>query len=291
MVLRKVIGTFCPMRQQGEKLRVSIEDITVSYNDLGSEDSPVILFIHGFPLNKSMWEGQLLAFQKTHRVIAYDVRGHGQTESGTGPFSIDLFVTDLLQLMDALKIEKATLCGLSMGGYIALNAIQSHPERFSALILCDTQCGADTPEGKEKRMKAIESLKKESIETYAEGSLPNLFAEESLKSRKEVVEAVRQMIITTREESLSKTLMTLAERKETCTRLKDINVPVLIVVGEQDTITPMDAAQLMHFKLLDSKLAAIPNAGHLSSLENLQAFNEVVREFLSSTDSIGQLSD
>ncbi len=117
--------------------------------------------------------------KENYRVIAYDVRGHGNSDAGTEDFSIDLFATDLLNLMDALKIDKAILCGLSMGGYIALNAVENYPDRFDALILSDTTCTADTPEAKEKRMKTIESIRKNGVEKFADESITNLFAPES----------------------------------------------------------------------------------------------------------------
>ena len=101
--------------------------------------------------------------KENYRVIAYDVRGHGNSDAGIGDFSIDLFANDLLSFMDELKIDKAMLCGLSMGGYIALNAVENYPDRFDALILSDTTCTADTPEVKEKRMKTIESIKKNGV--------------------------------------------------------------------------------------------------------------------------------
>ena len=148
------------MREIGNNIEITVNDLTVSYNDEGENGAPVIIFIHGFPFNKSMWDKQLKALKENYRVIAYDVRGHGNSDAGKGDFSIELFANDLLSFMDALKIDKAMLCGLSMGGYIALNAVEKYPDRFDALILSDTTCVADTPEAKEKRMKAIESIKK-----------------------------------------------------------------------------------------------------------------------------------
>ena len=161
-----------------------INNLLVSYTDEGKEGSPVIIFIHGFPFNKSMWNLQVESLKDDYRLITYDIRGHGNSDAGNEDFSIDLFANDLIGLMDALKIDKAILCGLSMGGYIALNAIEKHKERFDALILSDTQCIADTPEAKEKRIKAIESIRKTGVEKYAEESIKNLFASESFTTRR-----------------------------------------------------------------------------------------------------------
>jgi 3-oxoadipate enol-lactonase len=273
------------MRQTGKNINIKANNITVSYNDEGPEKAPVIIFIHGFPLNKSMWNSQVEAVKDNYRVIAYDIRGHGNSELGAIDFSIDLFVQDLLLFMDALKIEKSILCGLSMGGYIALNAIENYPERFSALILSDTNCTADTSEGKENRMIAIESIKENGVEKLADGLIPKLFATESLEKNSKEISFVRKMIEKTEIQSLNKSLHALAERKETCSKLTEIKVPVLILVGKEDKITPPEAAETMHEKIKNSSLYIISLAGHLSNMENSDEFNSQVKKFI---DSINQ---
>ncbi|NEW80377.1 MAG: alpha/beta fold hydrolase [Gelidibacter sp.] len=268
------------MRQTGKNINIKVNNIIQSYNDEGSEKAPVIIFIHGFPLNKSMWESQEKALKDNYRVITYDIRGHGNSELGTVDFSIDLFVKDLLSFMDALKIEKTIICGLSMGGYIALNAIEKHPERFTALILSDTNCAADAPEAKEKRMKTIESIKENGVEKLANDLLPNLFAPESFKTNSKEIVAVKEMIVNTSKESLYKSLGALANRKETCSKMAEIKVPVLILVGQEDKITPPEAASAMHKKMANSILQIISNAGHLSNLENPEEFNNQLKKFV-----------
>jgi pimeloyl-ACP methyl ester carboxylesterase len=268
------------MRRIGNNISITINNLLVSYNDHGPDDAPVIIFIHGFPLNKSMWETQAEALKESYRVIAYDIRGHGNAEPGIDDFFIELFVLDLLRLMEKLRIEKSILCGLSLGGYIALNAVLKHPDRFDGLILNDTQCIADTPEIKENRCQAIIRIMKNGVEPYADEIIKNLFAPESFTKKKNVVATVREMIIGTTKHSLCNTLHALAERKETCTQLHEINIPVLIMVGKEDKITPIAAAQQMHEKILNSKLEIIQQAGHLSNLEDPTAFNTHLVKFL-----------
>lgn len=154
------------MCKTGNNIKMAINDITVSYNDSGPDNAKAIIFIHGFPFNKSMWDKQAAALKGNYRVIAYDVRGHGNTDAADGIFSIDLFVDDLINLMDKLKLVKVVLCGLSMGGYIALKAIEKFPQRFEALVLSDTQCAADTKEARSKRLKTIEHIKEISVEEF-----------------------------------------------------------------------------------------------------------------------------
>lgn len=267
------------MRNPGKNNKIITNNITVSYTDEGPDNAPVIIFIHGFPLNKAMWDKQVREFKENYRVIAYDIRGHGDSDAGSDDFSIELFVRDLLSLMDALKVDKTILCGFSLGGYIALNAIENYPERFSALLLCDTNCTADSPEAKEKRMKAIESIKEKGLEQYAEESLKKLFTPISISKQIEEIAIVREMIMKTSKQSLYKILHAMADRADTCTKLHEIKVPVLILVGKADEITPPDVALAMHEKIKSSTIHSIDHAGHLSNMENPKQFNNQLRKF------------
>lgn len=259
-----------------------INNIEVSYSDEGPAVSPVIIFIHGFPFNKSMWNLQVDSLKDKYRLIRYDIRGHGNSGTGDEDFSIDLFASDLIGLMDALKIDRAILCGLSMGGYIALNAIGKYPERFDGLVLSDTQCIADTPEAKEKRIKTIEAIKHSGVKTYAAESIKNLFAPESLQTKLKETADVKEMILNTSVQSLCNTLHALSVRKDTCHLLPEIKVPVLILVGSEDKITPPAAAGFMHERIKGSMLKIIDHAGHLSNLENPGEFNDQLKKFIAS---------
>jgi 3-oxoadipate enol-lactonase len=267
------------MRYFGNNIELLVNNLVVSYTDQGNDDAPVIIFIHGFPLNKSIWDNQMDALKEHYRVIAYDIRGHGNSDAGNEDFSIELFVNDLMVFMNMLKIEKASLCGLSMGGYIALNAIEKYPERFTSLVLSDTTCKADSAEAKEKRTKDIRNILENGVVKYAEDSAKNLFTLNSFKVKKAEVNSVKEMISSTTEQSICCTLLALASRNETCSTLSKINVPVLLMVGEDDKITPPEALINMHVKIKDSNLQIIENAAHLSNLENPEAFNEHLKKF------------
>jgi len=260
--------------------RIPVNGVEISYLETGVADALPVIFIHGFPFNKLMWSSQLNVLGKNYRCIAYDVRGHGQSQAGDTDFSIDLFADDLLAFLDVLKIKKAVVCGLSMGGYIALNAIQKQPEKFAALLLVDTQCGADTPEGKEKRMKTISFIKKNGLEVYAEESLKNLFAPASFQARKQEVTFIHQAILSTPAGVICQTLQALADRKESCDYLPKVKIPVCVIVGSEDKITPPPVAQKIADGIAGSKLRVIENAGHLTNMEAPDEFNKVVLEFL-----------
>lgn len=268
------------MRPTGKNLSIIINELNVSYHDEGPDDAPVIIFIHGFPLNKNTWNLQLDALKSTYRVIAYDIRGHGDSDSGPNDFSINLFANDLNLFLDTLQIEKAVICGLSMGGYIALTAVSRPKHRFQGLILADTQCIADTPEGKEKRKKSIESIHAYGVAQYADESIKHFFAAETYKSKKEVVAEIRDMIMKTTRTSISNTLHALAERRDTCRYLVEFKIPVLFLVGEEDSMTPPSASQFMKSKILKSTLRIIEKAGHLSNIENPESFNQHIRTFM-----------
>lgn len=268
------------MRYLGNNISKTVNNHILKYNEEGPFTAPVIIFIHGFPLNKSMWNPQMEAFKNEYRVIAYDIRGHGKSEPGEMDFSMNLFAIDLIHLMDAFYIQKAILCGLSMGGYIALNAIENYPNRFSALVLCDTNCMADPASVIDNRLQTIRELQDEGPEKYADESLQKLFAPDSFTKHVYEVESVRKMIVKTPVHSIINTLRALLTRNESCSKLHEIKIPVLVMVGGQDTITPPSKAQLIHEKTPHSILEIIPDAGHLSNLENPTVFNEKLRKFL-----------
>lgn len=209
------------------------------------------------------------------------VRGHGNTGSGAGDFSIYQFAEDLFYFMDALQLQQAYICGLSMGGYVALTAMQQQPARITALILCDTQCDADSEEGKKKRMEVITFIRKNGLSEYTSNSLKKLFSETSLAHKKEEVRFIEQSILKTPAETICSTLLALAGRNETCSSLHAIKIPVLILVGKEDQLTPPKAAKKIHAQIPGAKLVVIEQAGHLTNLENPEHFNLHLRKFLS----------
>ena len=268
------------MQPSQQELEIRTGTIVARYNESGPKDAPPVIFIHGFPFDKSMWDGQLDALGDKNRCIAYDIRGYGQTESGDEDFSIELFADDLDRFMDLMQIPQAVICGLSMGGYIALRAYEKYPGRFRGMILCDTQCIADTPEGKEKRYKTIEQIESSGLNEYAEGSIKNLFSENSLQNKKPVVEEIKNTILGSSPQSIIQTLKALANRTETCSTLSDVNIPVLIICGSDDKITPPVRAEFLNQNISGSKLMIINGAGHLTPLEQPEEFNGAVKNFL-----------
>lgn len=259
---------------------IEIKGNRVSYFDEGLNTGTPLLFIHGFPFSKEMWKKQFAVFAETRRVIAYDIRGHGHSVPGSLEFSVAQFAEDLLLFMDALLIEKADVCGLSMGGYIALNAFATDPERITTLILCDTQCNGDSIEAREKRIKTVALIRLNGLRKYADEMVNNLFAPDSFNSKPEEVSFIKDSILHTTPDTVCKTLMALANRKDTCAALAQAKIPVLIMVGSEDKITPPAMSQKMHDLIPNSALEIIDGAGHLSNLENTEMFNTLLARFL-----------
>jgi len=268
-----------------QNLLTEVNNFTVSYNDVGEGSIPV-LFLHGFPFDKSMWKGQLDSLKTSNRLIACDIRGFGKSIDEKTPLSIDLFSEDLIAFLDKLTIKKVIVCGLSMGGFISLNAIKRFPERFEALILCDTQCIADTAEVKENRHKAIEQINLDGTTEFNEKFIKNVFHPDSLTNKAELVENLRSVVFANSKEIITAGLIALAERSETCSSLNSIHIPTLIICGREDAVTPLAQSEFMHEHIEGSSLKIIDNAGHVSNLEQPEAFNKCLHDFLNSLNSV-----
>jgi pimeloyl-ACP methyl ester carboxylesterase len=268
-----------------QNLLTEVNKFTISYNDVGEGSIPVI-FLHGFPFDKSMWKGQLDNLKVLNRIIALDIRGFGKSTDQETPLSIDLFSEDLIAFMDKLNIKKAIVCGLSMGGFIALNAIKKFPKRFEALILCDTQCVADTIEVKENRYKAIEQISQNGVTEFNEKFIKNIFHPDSITTKTELVENLSSIVFANSKEIIIAGLTALAERSETCSSLIAISIPTLIICGREDTVTPLGQSEFMRRHIEGSSLKIIDNAGHVSNLEQPEEFNKYLCNFLNSLDSV-----
>ena len=268
-----------------------INGIHLYYNEVDKSGSLPIILIHGFPFNSEMWKTQIALLQENNfRVISYDLRGHGQSDVGDGQYTIELFVDDLIALLDHLKITKTIVCGFSMGGYVALRAIERNPDRFGALILCDTISSADSNEAKLRRAASIKLIKKDGVKPFAEGFLKAVFAKQSFSVKQNVIEDTRKMILSNSPIGICGALLAMAARTETTESLSKITVPTLILVGKYDITTPPAAAKTMNDRIQNSKIHIIDNAAHMSCMENHAQFNEYLIEFLKDEAILAQFS-
>ncbi|HUK27393.1 MAG TPA: alpha/beta fold hydrolase [Candidatus Acidoferrales bacterium] len=261
-------------------MQAQINGLQVWFDELGNPGALPVVLIHGFPFSHEMWRPQIPVLSEKFWVIQYDLRGHGQTDVGDGQYALEFFVDDLIALLDYLKIKKAVLCGLSMGGYIALRAVERNPERVFGLILADTQAKADSNEAKLKRAASIKAVKSNGIKPFADNFLNSAFTPQSLTSKSEGVIAIQKIIDSNSQMGICGALLALASRTDTTVSLLAVQVPTLILVGDRDVLTPVSLSQELHDRIRDSEMHVIKNAAHLSNLENAEEFNKYVVDFL-----------
>ena len=264
-----------------KRKRIRIGDISISYLIReGTSPDCTVLFIHGFPFNKNSWIPQLTDLAPGYTGIAVDVRGHGNSTRGHGFFSIDVFAKDLLVFMQKLGIEKAVLCGVSMGGYIALRAHEIRPEAVAGLILSDTHAFADSNAAKQKRFDTIQSVLKNGKRAFSIGFVNSVFSPKSIAENPEAVNLIKSSIRRNIESSICATLLALASRTDMTDSLKTIRVPALVIRGAADAITPAEQARALAAGIADAEYLEIPGCGHLPNLENAAVFNNAMNAFL-----------
>ncbi|MDH3719792.1 MAG: alpha/beta hydrolase [Planctomycetota bacterium] len=241
-----------------------------------------LLLVHGFPLNQSMWNAQIDHFAETHQVIAPDLRGFGGSVVTPGTVTMEQYADDLASLLDVLEVRQPVVfCGLSMGGYVAWQFWRKHRDRLSALILCDTRAVADTDEVRQGRLEMAQRVVREGAEFVADGMLPKLVGPGAVNSQAEVVEAIRQMILTTDPETIAAAQRGMAQRPDVTGTLGKIAVSTLVLVGQHDTISPPDEMRQIAAAIPDSRFVEILDTGHMAPMENAPAVNAAMAEFLS----------
>lgn len=258
--------------------QAQVNNINIAYEERGS-GTPLVL-VHGFPLDKRMWELQLEGLSRRFRVIAVDLRGHGESDAGTVPYSMDLFADDLKGLLDALQIRRAAVCGFSMGGYAVFAFCRKYPQRLQALILADTRPQPDTEEAKAGRETGAQTALTQGTKGITDGFLGRLITAEHRDSRPDLVDKLRTIMESTPAAAVAADLRAMAARPDSVPTLAQITVPTLVIVGDQDGVTPPADAQLMAEQIRGATLVTIGNAAHASNLEQAEAFNEAIASFL-----------
>lgn len=261
--------------------RATVDRRTVRYLDAGS-GWPVVL-IHAFPLNADMWRPQLERVPEGWRFIAPDLRGFGPESVGeSGPVTLDDMAADVAGLLDSLGIDPAVIGGLSMGGYVTLALFRMAPERFSGMILADTKAQADTAEGLDARRKMIALARAEGPAGVAQSMLSRLLGSTSIDRRPELIDKVKAMIATGRTQGIVAAVEAMMGRPDSTRDLSRISFPTLVIVGEEDVLTPVSDAVAMENQISRSRLVILPEAGHLSNLEVPDGFALAVSDFLAS---------
>lgn len=251
----------------------------VAYDDVGSGE--VVVLLHGFPLDRSMWREQARALSDTCRVVVPDLRGMGETPLGDANLTMGEMAEDVAAFLDVLGVERVVLGGLSMGGYVAFEFYRRFPQRVRALVLADTRPQADTDEARRTREETARRILSEGMAPVADSMLPKLLTENTREYKPEVVERIRAMMLGTRPEGAAAALRAMAARRDQTDLLPEIDVPTLILVGGEDTITPPSDAEAMAAKINDARLVCIEGASHMSNVERPEEFNRALMEFVS----------
>ena len=249
----------------------------------GDSENQTVIFIHAFPLCSRMWDSQVEALKNNYHLITYDNRSFGYSEDDSGSLTIDTHVDDLFSIIDELKIIKPVICGLSMGGYISLRALERNSSLFKAVVLCDTRSLADDNAGKIKRFEQIKQIKAGGRNEYVEELLKNLISPKTLDGdadKQKIVDFIKEIASWQKDSAIAGALLTMAARTDTTDSLVIVNMPALIIVGADDKFTPESPSRLMNEKLKGSELKIIPEAGHFANMENSDAFNSEIIKFL-----------
>lgn len=239
-----------------------------------------LVLLHAFPLTARMWEPQLALAEQGWRVIAPQLRGFDGADHELPASSIDDFAGDTIDLLDGLQVREAVIGGLSMGGYVALAMFRHAPRYFQGLVLADTRADADTPATVEGRHRLLGVVRGRGAGGVADEMIPKLLGETTRAQRPEIAERVRSLVMANSSAAIAGAITALMTRPDSTPLLERVHCPTLILVGDEDTVTPRPLSETLHAAIVGSTLARIPEAGHLSSLEQPTIFNDTVARFL-----------
>ena len=258
----------------------SLHHLQIGYDDQGS--GPPVVFVHGFPHDRSLWTQQRVALATQWRCITPDLRGFGES-TARAPYTMDQYADDIVALLDWLEIEAAVICGLSMGGYVAMALWRRHPDRVQAMILCDTRATADSEATRDARNELMALAHRSGADAVAEKQLPGMIGATTRERRPDVVDNVRAMMARQSVSGIVGALEAMRDRPDSRETIASITVPVLFLVGDEDVLTPVRDAEAMRDLLPDTttvRLERIADAGHATCLERPAAVMHAIAEFL-----------
>ena len=245
-----------------------------------SGEGPVLLLVHGFPLDHTMWSGQLKGLSDLRRVVAVDLRGRGKSPYAGDAWSIDDLAGDLAETIDALGVDQVDLAGHSMGGYIVFSVLRNHPEKVRSLILVDTKPEPDSDEAKEGRVKTAAQVREQGTGSLAEAMIPKYLGSTPSNESKS---ATQEMFQGVPGETAAADALAMRDRADSTKDLAQISVPTLVIHGEEDALIPSDIAGQMTLQINGSRLVKVPNTGHMAPMEDPESVNRAIREFLEGT--------
>ncbi len=268
-------------------MRMKLQDIYVNYELSGKKGGRVVVLSHSLSSSLLMWDLQVDALSPYFRVLRYDIRGHGKSDAPPGPYTLDLLAQDVIQLLDALDIDRVHFVGLSLGGMIGQSLALNNPHRLKSLALCDT--AAVVPgEAQPLWQERIDKAQKEGMGALLEQTMERWFTPSFLKGNSRMLALIREQLLATPVSGYMGCSEAI-RKLDYLDRLSEIKMPTLIMVGEDDPGTPVSASEAAHERISNSKLVILPSARHLSNVEQAEAFNAALLEFLMRVQGPGRL--
>ncbi|MGA7561302.1 MAG: alpha/beta fold hydrolase [Terriglobales bacterium] len=258
--------------------RLRSDDAEISYEIRGN--GPPVVLLHPFPCDHEFWHPVAVAIESRYRLILPDLRGHGDSEIGAGPALMQKHASDIARVLDAAGAGKAAFVGCSIGGYVLFEFWRRFRARVSSLVLCDTRSQADTAEARANRLQAAATVLEQGTESFIETMIPKLMGPTTVATRPDLVDGALAMMRKMSAEDISLVQRGMAERPDSVADLKTIDVPTLIVIGEEDVLSTVADGELMRQNIAGSQLRVIPKAGHYSPWERADAVGMVLRQFL-----------
>ncbi len=253
---------------------------SMSVNSLGNKANKSIVFVHGFPFGSWMWNKQVKDLKSEFQCVTYDIRGLGDSYVGDGQYTMEAYVSDLMSVIGELELDKPLLCGLSMGGYISLRAVEKFQDKFSGLILLDTRAEADDDKGKLIRAEKINKINVDGLDEFVEGFVNGLFADLTIKDNKRLYNDTINRCKQNNPVGVKGAMIAMLSRTSTVKFLKKIDIPTLVIAGAFDKLTPPTMMRDLAANIKDSEFGIAPRAGHLSPLENPGFVNDMIKGFI-----------
>jgi 3-oxoadipate enol-lactonase len=265
--------------------KIKSGDTEIVYRVVG-EGAPVVL-LHPFPVNHEFWVPVVNGLSTRYHLILPDLRGHGDSDVGEGPATMDKHAADIAAVMDDAGVGRAPLVGVSIGGYALFEFWRKYRGRVAALGLCNTKAPADSAEARAGRLQAANDVLERGTEPFFESMVPRLLGKSTRETRPDLIDGALRMMRKMSPEDVAQVQRGMAARPDSMDTLKTINVPTLLVTGDEDILTGVNEAELMRQHISGSQLRVIPKAGHYSGWEQPEDVGNVLREFLDGVQGSG----
>jgi len=259
-------------------MQIRSSDTEISYQVMGK--GPDLVLLHPFPAHHGVWAPAGAMLESRYRLVLPDLRGHGESGAGEGPATLEKHAADLARLIEDAGIRKAVFAGESIGGYILFEFWRRHRERVSALILCNTKAGADNQEARANRLRSAEDVEKRGVEPFIESMIPKLLGQTTRSNRPDLVETARAMMMKMTPTGVAAVQRGMAARPDSVATLATIDVPTLLITGDEDMLTGVAEAELMQRHIRGSTMTVIARAGHYAVFEQHEEVARIVRQFL-----------